>query len=770
MKRANPIWYVACLGDERGRWHSDLEHDPGDEQMQLRLRFTAILLPLAVVAGCSSSDVPGGTSSDPDVVLQPGKQVTLALGAVASEQKEALDQELDQVEALSPAEFANNTRVEFEPLGYDPKDAIGLDLIAESPLGLSDAELAKLSSNGFVISKENGFPTFAYGYASIYSNDLPVYVSADSILGALHISYDNILAAFESQSLLPALEDLLAGLLTKLDQTPVDAENRADLDVYLTVAASLLANDLVEPLDDDNKKAVKDLYEGCQAATGAANSTLFGINRTVDFSQFEPRGHYTDRKELERYFRAMMWLGRIDFRMIETQSDGSSLFHRRQLVAALMLDELMTNELRATQQSIDSFITAFVGEHDYMTVPQLAQLKEDLEISQASELADLDDQTIAQAIVDGGYGTQRISSHYMVNGAGGTLPLSSSFAFFGQRYVLDSHVFSNVVYDRVPSKRMMPSPLDVAYAALGNDQAGMMLKSELERYNYASDLEAMRVIADEEPSAFWEQNLYNRWLGALRTLSPASALTEGADEALPAIAKTEAWGARLLNTQLASWAELRHDTILYAKQSYTSGDSCEFPDAYVEPYPAFFASMEEYAEHAQTLIAGLSFEAPEGTTQYFETFGSIARTLREMAEHQRTGTPHSEAHLAFINRAVHVNSYGCGGPDTADGWYADLVYGQALQWAPTIADVHTQPTDETGADVGRVLHVGTGETHLMITTVETCSGPRAYAGLVSSYYETIEEDWKRLTDPEWSDRLFDDPPAPPAWAEALMAE
>ena len=43
-------------------------------------------------------------------------------------------------------------------------------------------------------------------------------------------------------------------------------------------------------------------------------------HRKIDFSQFTPRGHYN--KEiytrdgvitLENYFKAMMWLGRIDF-------------------------------------------------------------------------------------------------------------------------------------------------------------------------------------------------------------------------------------------------------------------------------------------------------------------------------------------------------------------------------------------------------------------------------------------------------------------------
>lgn len=59
----------------------------------------------------------------------------------------------------------------------------------------------------------------------------------------------------------------------------------------------------------------------------------------------------------------------------------------------------------------------------------------------------------------------------------GTLPLSAAYAVFGRRYVIDSEVFSNVVYDRVKKgavKRMMPNPLDVGFAALGNNVAGAL--------------------------------------------------------------------------------------------------------------------------------------------------------------------------------------------------------------------------------------------------------------------------------------------------------
>ena len=69
--------------------------------------------------------------------------------------------------------------------------------------------------------------------------------------------------------------------------------------------------------------------------------------------------------------------------------------------------------------------------------------------------------------------------------------------------------------------------------------------------------------------------------------------------------KTEPWARRMLNTQLASWAELRHDTLLYAKQSYTGFPVCEFPDAYVDPYPEAWAGIVRLARLGQTIATAL---------------------------------------------------------------------------------------------------------------------------------------------------------------------
>jgi hypothetical protein len=104
-----------------------------------------------------------------------------------------------------------------------------------------------------------------------------------------------------------------------------------------------------------------------------------------------------------------------------------------------------------------------------------------------------------------------------------------------------------------------------------------------------------------------------------------------------------------------------------------------------------------------------------------------------------------------------------------DGWYTRLFYESdwdmdgSTEYEPVIADVHTQPADEGGAIVGRVLHVGTGFPRLLVVTVDTCVGPRAYAGLSASYFEQITTDFERLTDEAWTAELASAPPDEVPW-------
>ncbi len=728
---------------------------------------------LALVCACSGGSDGSSQSAIPNVPseVDPGTQVAVAAPADLVALADAAD--ASRHSTADELRERHVITVETE-LGYDPLTAANLDPILTA-LGFQSPEKAKsrLAQTGFVTGGR-WVPSFAQGYAEIYSADLPVFVSADMVLEAVYRSHDRILQELELQSLRPRLMKLLTATQASLASSvaSVDPMVASDLDFFLRVATSLLDGGRARSGDGPE---VKSYVASAMKASGEQERVLFGTKRLIDFSQFKPRGHYDGDPLLEGYFRAMIWLGRIDFRLIETEADGSQTFHRRQVESVVTLRRLLDAAAYTDYLTIDDTVTAFVGEHDYMKLQDVDVLLAALDTTDGLE--GVEDSAIAEAIVAGQFGAQRIASQVMRRqGAGAaTLPLSMSFALFGQRYTVDSHVFSNVVYDRIPT-RVVPNPLDVAFAALGNDQALSLLGAELdEEADFAGALAAMRVLVDEHPAQYWDSSLYTSWLSALRTLSPAASPATD----LPSVARSDAWGRRLLNTQLSSWAQLRHNNVLYVKQSYTSGAACEYPEAYVDPYPEFFQSVARFGERAQELIASLELDDKLATSlaDYFARVAQINITLADMAAEQRSGMPHSAEHMSFINQAV-TTSINCDGTVLGHtGWYADLHFDplQAAEEDPAITDVHTDVGGELPVfRPPSVLHVGTGLPRPIVVTVDSCNGPRAYAGVISTYHEVLEEGLNRLTDAEWKEHLYNanvtEPPSSVPWLAPVFGE
>src|SRR6478609_5656183 len=184
-----------------------------------------------------SPSTPGPVASDPQAVLNQQQQAQL----------KQLTEALDASRQLSADAVLEKHRIAHSTLSYDPLESEYLDIIQGSALSLSEGEMAKLGENGFVISKSHTFPTFVGGYAAVYEQHLPVYISADAILEAVHSSYDEILMSIEYQALIPLLKDLLASMHQALSSSDFSEATRADVDVYLSVARSLLAGSLVSP-------------------------------------------------------------------------------------------------------------------------------------------------------------------------------------------------------------------------------------------------------------------------------------------------------------------------------------------------------------------------------------------------------------------------------------------------------------------------------------------------------------------------------------------
>ncbi|MBN2577347.1 MAG: DUF3160 domain-containing protein [Deltaproteobacteria bacterium] len=668
-------------------------------------------------------------------------------------------------------------------LPYDPSAAVNLPLIQQSSLQLNATELDTLAKTGLAISARQSFGTFFMGYVGIYANDLPLFVSGDSVLHAVHRSYDSILKEIEVLTLQPSLQKVLDGmrgaLLAEAAAGIWPTETVLDVDEYLAVAASLaLYKGSAAPVAGGSTSNVQSLVAQAKAAAGVADTVLFGESRPVDFSQFTVRGHYAGDSRLEPYFRAMMWLGRTDLRLLSQKKSGEVAFNRRQFAAAALMAKLV-EPVQSDWERVDRTLHAFLGESDNMMPTDFPALRAVAGADSWAALLAKSDEELARAIVSGGFGIQRIASQLLFVSPGNEgAPLDRAFLLLGQRFVLDSQVLSNVVYDRVfaPARptplRMMPNPLDVAFAALGNAGAAGLLATDLQSYPaYPQALHQARVLVDQHEPAYWTESLYTSWLGALRAASPGWGAA--ANPKAPPIVATEAWSRRILQMQLASWAELRHDNLLYAKQSYTGIPVCEFPDAYVEPIPALWHALVELGNRGAALLADLGMSGSSGAASYFTTLASTATMLEAMALRQEQGEAFTAEQMAFINQAVELKSESvvCATITRPAGWYPNLFYARddADKQDMIVADVHTQPADENGDMVGKVLHVGTGFPRLLVVTFETCAGPRAYAGVVSAYHETVAGDFDRLTDQRWTAQIAASPPAEVPWLAGLVS-
>jgi hypothetical protein len=638
-----------------------------------------------------------------------------------------------------------------------------LQSLSKRPLG--SEEKAVLDAKSFVLSTIEPL-SYHEGYAAIFKAHEPVYFTADAVLHALHSSFDSILAELETQVLSRDLGTMLDGLRAGLARDSAAPANvRADVDVYLAVAKSLLNGTHVSTVAGGDGAAAASITEAAEKAAGPVDITLFGA-RTQDFSMMKPRGHYTKSAELTQYFRAMMWLGTFDVRLSHKEADQWKV-SRDAVRGAVLLQELATPEVMAAWQRIDKASQVFVGPADSMSLPGLSRAMSALRYP-ATPIASMSDEDLLRAL-------RPEASQKIRGGLAHAGEESLSFRLLGQRFVFDSQVFVETTYGNLDAYRMMPSPLDVAAAVFKNPVAETLLAPELDRYGYRDALHAAAREGDSMGPSLWEGSIYHGWLRALSKLSPDAAR----DKPLPPVFRGEPWQRRMLSTQLSSWAELRHDTILYAKQSYTAMALCDYPDGYVDPYPEFWAEIEHLAKLSGGFVQTLDFGEEKALRtrilKYFERLGGVAGRLGQMASLERQNLPLTDDDVEYLRGAVSIRvvGHGCTVSHVPVGWHAELYFDREdiLKREPIIADVHTQPTDESGNMVGRVLHVATGHPRQMTITIQTDTGSRQYRGLVGSYHEIVTSNFERLNDAEWRTRLRSEAAPPdPAWLSDLVAK
>jgi hypothetical protein len=664
-------------------------------------------------------------------------------------------------------------------------------------LGLTEGELNLLKQNRFFVSERMSFNSFGDAFYNVYSKDLPVFVTTDAILFALHKSYDEILKTLEREIMgsnleifLQSLFDNIQGLFDKYGQNEKLSQPLHDVALYITVANSLIKDKLQLGLPVDEVK-LTEIWNDINAKQMNSVSLFANHLRNIDFSQFTVRGHYVfsaddqmrNLKSLEPYFRTMMWLGRIDFFLTPppknpSEPDWTEEDIQRMNFGAFLLNELFqsSNKLSLFLQN-EQIINYLVGESDNILPSEYQGILDSLGINSAGQLLDETIYTAYKnALTNNPEFEQEILSDFFIMNPDSDKPdeLPISFRLSGQRFILDSYILGNMVYDRLivnghKIMRMIPHPFDALFA-LGNNDVLPLLEDELTRYPYSGQLATMRFLVDSKANNFWEGSLYNVWLNSIRCLNPKQ------NETQPLFMKTAAWHQEKINTQLASWAQLRHDNLLYAKQSYTGGTMCSYPFSYVEPYTEFYKCIKQFAQNAEIFF----YQLPQvrysvvKIVDCFRNFADVSGKLEILANKELENAEFSSDEKRWLKSMLYKEPQECGTPPFS-GWYPHLFYepNRSNESDYTIADIHTQPTDEFGNPIGKVMHVGTGKINLGVFIAD-CPGsrnPMVFVGPVMSYYQTETESFKRLTDQEWTGFVLNDKLSGcPDWTNIYLAD
>ena len=638
----------------------------------------------------------------------------------------------------------------------------------------SDAQKAKLLEHGFV-AVHGDFPEMYDVYKNNEIHAIPSFVTVDAMLHVFHEQFDFILKTLEKYVFLDdlrALTDaLLAASLDDYANASGDAARQAALRnaAYFAVAQGLLdetPTPTPTPLALFVPRAqTADLPTTAQTMVAAELALIEaheGKNKSPifvakhDYSQFVPRGHYEGDDWLEPFFRSMMWYGlmRFSLDLVDPDLAITEADRRRMALQALLITRLMKRleltdgTVREAWDRIYLPTVFFVGKADDIDLDTLDGVAREV---YGARYADLTSDRLAEgALLDQFIARLDALPRPTIDDA-----LSKSFRLMGQRYIPDSYML-----DVFSETGRLPYGLDVM-AVLGSERAEEILTDVYQDMPpYYQDVKNEFAAI---PDAAWAQNLYWNWLYCLMPV------LEIKGWGYPPFMQSDAWRDKDLAAALGSWTELRHDTILYAKQSGSevSYDGSWLDQGYVEPNPEAFARLAALSQLAndgldELGLLDLTFREYDdwgGSHEiaYSDNLQDLKNTLivlQTIAEKELNNTPVTFDEYKTIERiGQRLSSL------TDFGWGSGAASG--LDDMALIADVHTHFDVCLEEAVGRPLTI-----HVI---VDVAGDLRVTRGAAFSYFEFTQPISDRLTDSAWKEMLdAGEAPDMPVWMNSYF--
>ncbi|MFW9897467.1 MAG: DUF3160 domain-containing protein [Candidatus Thorarchaeota archaeon] len=664
------------------------------------------------------------------------------------------------------------------------------DLVKLS-FNLTPAEKKLLTSNNFIVLNRMGTDDILDAYKYYWKEDLPIFITTDTMLHTWHLIFDTTLENLEEVIFYPLLSKLSTNLISNaLAKYNGNLISRDTL-IYLVVASELGNSNNNENLPiaikTASEKIVNAILEEISLDSAINYLNTDSTRRFIDdFSQYKPRGHYTHSENLKMYFRLFKWFSRIPFFFddyygyVYLRTEPRKLI-RSSLEVTWLLKETTIECFEKKNTGLEiweifkTFLDVIVGQTNSISPRALNDICKNLK-GDSWSLVDIDNSLISQVqeIVLNDSAIQKPKIPFIIDAYACGLSSPKTFVLFGERLTIDSYALNHFVYPYVgntphPQFRLIPTSLDFAAACLDSQRSFELLTPEFDKWSYEPKLldsilnvqEEIHNIKEEE-----KQTVHWQWTESLKDIAVTEPeFSEGIS--IPKFMISSAWLDEKLTTIMGSWTQLKHDTILYSKQSLTSGMICSTPTGYVEPYPEFYKKLRELCilyKSAINSLESIGFDFEEyyilndnvfRILNYIEAlnnFGNATEMLEAISIKELTGIGLDQEEKQFIN-STYGESGTCGGPfiygwlvniiGRIDGKYATLDVSPNSR-ASLVADIHTD------TNTGDILHLATGLLEPIIAIVPGWDNEEiAVVGPVFSFYEFVLPSYQRLNDEEW---------------------
>jgi hypothetical protein len=461
----------------------------------------------------------------------------------------------------------------------------------------------------------------------------------------------------ERDTLAPRLRELLAQLSARAAAQHAASPRAQRLAVLLGVAHALASSeDVPSAAPSIGAPTVRAAVERILATIAVATTSEANIHeladlqlRELDLSELEPRSHY-DREGLRGFFRAVMWLSRA-----RLEDAGAALDVYRWLGRGA---------LRRSYSDIYQLYELFVGPAEDGSLMTVAAMEAEQPALFRGERGAI----VAAA-------EARLGGPSALPSAEGANAHRKRFYLFPARLTPDAEVMQSLSFSGRARSTRKPSALDVM-AVLGSSRAALHA-SEQQGFPFDATVAKLRGRA-----LFGHEGSYGTWLAALQTM-----LVDGAgvhatsahdgSAALPAFARTTAYRDKLLHTALASYAALKHDTLLATKPPRVRMGGVQHSDEwlvehlvmpraliYVEPTPGLYEQLARYTERIEAAMRAIGPDATAAQRRFARLRAELVRPLQEALERQLRHEPLDDAlhaELATIAHWLRSNWYAEGG-------------------------------------------------------------------------------------------------------------